>query len=153
MKFHPRHYSLFLSPFFPHCIKSRDHFAAILSLSLTHLPPFPPRPLRPFSSMSVSLSFFSDSRIFMYTRRAFWIKRSWQSHKEARHIVSETDRNSMRNNVPSFYLEVYAWNAVALQAEKYIPMPIVCISQTSSRAIHIMTWDIAFCFYKMFMYV
>lgn len=91
MKFHPRH-RLLLS----HRIKSRDHFAAILSRSgflltqLTHPPGICSRSYQSASSQTI---------VHSYTRAtAFWIKHNPGSvHKitdeEALHIISKTDRN------------------------------------------------------------
>lgn len=81
--------SLFLFRFFLYCIKSRDHFTAILSrrlsLGSTH-------PLRPFLSTPVpDFSFFSDNCTLVHTRRAFLS--TMQSDKiTARHTVFKMDQ-------------------------------------------------------------
>lgn len=96
MKFHPWHCSLFLCPFFPHCIKSRDHFAAILSRRLSLNSPHPNVSLFAYASITQRL-FRQYPRTFMHTHRTFWIKRSWTKSwtKKTRHVVSEL---GTRNN-------------------------------------------------------
>lgn len=151
MKFHPWHCSLFLCPFFPYCIKSRDHFAAILSRRLSLNSPHPNVSLFAYASITQRL-LRQCLRTFVHTHQTFWIKRSWtKSWEKKRDTLFPKWIGYAQQS--SFHLVVKcvlrAWNVITLQAKEYTPTPIVYVSTSSwaIRAIHIVTRNVAPCFH------
>lgn len=121
MKFHPQHCSLFLSPFPPppHCIKSRDHFAAILchrlSLSSTH----PRRPCVPFRLSPYHSASFQTLAAPSCTRVGLLNITQLGKVTTKKRDMPLPKRIRYAQQFP-FYLKAHlcAWNAVALQVRR-----------------------------------
>lgn len=119
--FIPQHCSLFLSPFPPppHCIKSRDHFAAILSHRLSLSSTHPRRPCVPFRLSLYHSASFQTLAAPSCTRVGLLNITQLGKVTTKKRDTPFPKRIRYAQQFP-FYLKAHlcAWNAVALQVRR-----------------------------------